>query len=397
MSQAPTGLDRSYVFDGESIDSSRTLPRKESLPAVSCLRISPTAIELRARVHELIRSNLFRLVNRAREIAAIRPAPRATIAELSEAIPILFELLLRELRPAPSNAPGGFGSRDDWSFPLTVSLSVSQVIHDYVAVRFTIAELAAEVTEDASPAELARVNHCVAEATAQIEAGYARRHERALAADATEDIGNLVHELRNRISTAMLAFSLIHREGQLRGRPAAILRRSLEAMTEHIARARLDVRARITSFKKETISISDLLEAISIVAAAEAQTLGLELKVDVPDRELIVEGDSLLIEDAIVNLLRNAFRHTRPHGCVALRASSADGLVKIEVADQCGGIPEDVALNDLFDRFEQRGVDRSGLGLGLTISRRGVEASGGTIAVRNLEDGCVFALALPHR
>jgi K+-sensing histidine kinase KdpD len=51
---------------------------------------------------------------------------------------------------------------------------------------------------------------------------------------------------------------------------------------------------------------------------------------------------------------------------------------------------------DLFRPFEQRSQDRSGLGLGLAFSGRVVEASGGTLSVRNHRDhGCVFTIELP--
>jgi signal transduction histidine kinase len=46
--------------------------------------------------------------------------------------------------------------------------------------------------------------------------------------------------------------------------------------------------------------------------------------------------------------------------------------------------------------FEQRGTDRTGLGLGLTISRQSVAANGGSIQVLNLPGkGCVFTIDLP--
>ena len=67
----------------------------------------------------------------------------------------------------------------------------------------------------------------------------------------------------------------------------------------------------------------------------------------------------------------------------------------IEVEDECGGLPKGDP-EDLFLLFTQRSSDRSGVGLGLGISRRGVEANGGTLYVRNLPDrGCVFTMDLP--
>jgi hypothetical protein len=57
--------------------------------------------------------------------------------------------------------------------------------------------------------------------------------------------------------------------------------------------------------------------------------------------------------------------------------------VLIEVMDECGGLPGGDP-NDLFHSFEQKGTDRTGLGLGLACSRWAVEANHGRIYARNL-------------
>jgi C4-dicarboxylate-specific signal transduction histidine kinase len=79
-----------------------------------------------------------------------------------------------------------------------------------------------------------------------------------------------------------------------------------------------------------------------------------------------------------------------------VRTTVADGLVSIEVEDECGGLPERNA-EALFTPFgPRRGKDRTGLGLGLDISRKAVKACGGEIRVRNLPGkGCVFSIELP--
>jgi signal transduction histidine kinase len=109
-----------------------------------------------------------------------------------------------------------------------------------------------------------------------------------------------------------------------------------------------------------------------------------------------VEADRQLLAAAVANLLQNAFEFTRPQGHVMLTTLSSKGRVLIEVEDECGGLPPGKA-EELFLQFEQRGRDRSGLGLGLSISRRSVEADGGEIHVRDLPGkGCVFAIDLPR-
>jgi hypothetical protein len=73
----------------------------------------------------------------------------------------------------------------------------------------------------------------------------------------------------------------------------------------------------------------------------------------------------------------------------------ADRLL-IDVEDECGGLPDGKA-EEIFRPFAQLSAERPGLGLGLPISRRGVEANGGKLDVRNLPGtGCVFTIDLPQ-
>jgi signal transduction histidine kinase len=97
------------------------------------------------------------------------------------------------------------------------------------------------------------------------------------------------------------------------------------------------------------------------------------------------------------NLLQNALKFTHPPGHVSLKTHTTVDRVQIEIEDECGGLPAG-KIEDLFRMFEQRGADRTGLGLGLTISRQGVEESGGAIHVRDLPGkGCVFTVDLPRQ
>jgi hypothetical protein len=79
-----------------------------------------------------------------------------------------------------------------------------------------------------------------------------------------------------------------------------------------------------------------------------------------------------------------------------LNAYAAGDRVFIDVRDHCGGLPPG-AIDTMFTPFVQRSTDKSGLGLGLSIARRNVEADGGTLTVQDKQGtGCVFTMSLPR-
>jgi hypothetical protein len=109
-----------------------------------------------------------------------------------------------------------------------------------------------------------------------------------------------------------------------------------------------------------------------------------------------VEVDREILAAAVANLLQNAFKFSRKGGRVSLRTIATADRVLLDVEDECGGLPPG-KVEGLFRPFEQRGENRTGLGLGLSISQRGVEANGGVIRVRDLPGrGCVFTIDLPR-
>ena len=81
---------------------------------------------------------------------------------------------------------------------------------------------------------------------------------------------------------------------------------------------------------------------------------------------------------------------------MTLRTRATEGHVLIEVSDECGGLPRG-KVEELFQPFSQRGKERSGLGLGLSIARSAAQAHAGDIHVENMPGkGCVFTLDLPR-
>jgi signal transduction histidine kinase len=110
----------------------------------------------------------------------------------------------------------------------------------------------------------------------------------------------------------------------------------------------------------------------------------------------MIGADRQVLASVVGNLLQNAFKFTRSRTTVTLRVGASAERVLIEIHDECGGLPGG-NVTELFHPFEQRGADRTGLGLGLAFSRWAVEANHGRIYARSVPDrGCVFTVDLPR-
>jgi signal transduction histidine kinase len=111
----------------------------------------------------------------------------------------------------------------------------------------------------------------------------------------------------------------------------------------------------------------------------------------------LVRGDPERLRQVLGNLIDNAVKYSNAGGDVDVRASSANGLVRVEVRDRGPGIPREQQrlIFEKFGRAKGRGA-KPGTGLGLFIARSIAEAHGGTLEVRSTPgDGATFVLELP--
>ncbi|TAK36637.1 MAG: sensor histidine kinase [Chloroflexota bacterium] len=111
------------------------------------------------------------------------------------------------------------------------------------------------------------------------------------------------------------------------------------------------------------------------------------------------QADPHHIEQVLVNLLENAVKYSPEGGCISVLGSTEDGTVVVSVADEGIGIAED-QWERVFERFQR--VDSSltrqvgGVGLGLSICRKIIQAHGGRIWVESkIGQGSTFYFSLP--
>lgn len=327
----------------------------------------------------------------------VQASSHGTEDELIDSIPELYDDLVATLRReaglARQTQPTTLkkSATVHGAQRLRLGFTITQLVHDYGALCHSITELAKENTS-ITPQEYVAIAEAVAEYSSLREQDNERQTDRR----ATEHLGIVAHELRNAISAAVLSFDAIRR-GQvgIGGRTSNVLERSLLRLRTLIDRSLTEVRFKSgLTLDLEPTNLRQLLEEVEASATVEAQAKGTHLLMQA-DPELNGMVDRQLIVSAVANLLQNAIKYSPRSAEVQLRCSASEGGMRIEVEDECGGIPED-AIDALFSPFVRGRTEGGGLGLGLAITRQAVEAHGGRNHVRNLPGkGCVFVVDIP--
>jgi len=354
-------------------------------------------------LRDFLAANREEILAQARERVASRSAPLAKEAELTHGLPVFLDQLSEALRKAKllqvvdhAEIHNSASQHGDHLFH--EGLTVAGVVNSYGDLCQVITGLAVEQCAAIDAGDFQTLNLCLDDATAGAVAAYSRQRERAIADEGTERLGVLAHELRNALNTAILAFGII-KKGVVAtgGSTGAMLERSHSRLQSLIDRSLADVRLDAGLLNLERVAVWEVIEEAEIGAAAVAQAKGITFAVTTADRAVIVEADRPILAAAIANLLQNAFKFTLPGTTVKLRASTTTSRVLIEVEDECGGLPSGEA-ESLLRPFVQKGRDRTGVGLGLSICLKAVKMMAGQLHIRDLPGkGCVFTIDLPKQ
>jgi signal transduction histidine kinase len=353
-------------------------------------------------LHEFLKTNREEIISRCLAKVALKRTPRPIEADLELGVPMFLDQLIDSLRldrlAGLEMKRSAFLNGADL---LRHGVTVAQVVHSYGDVCQAVTELAVEKQEPIKPEEFHVFNQCIDEAIAESVSEYQNSRDEAKTAEGTdrqiEQFGSFTHELRNQLNAASLAYAAL-RTGNvgIAGSTGEMLGRNLTGMRELIDRTLSEVRLQAGYSQPVLVSLPEFVEDMEIYARLEAKSRGLELSIRPVESGLAVLVDRQILTSVVTNLLQNAMKFSRPNGHVVLEVNASLETVTIEVRDECGGLPNGLT-EELFLPFEQRSVDRSGLGLGLKIVLEGMRASGGSVHVTDLPGtGCVFAVELPR-
>ena len=137
--------------------------------------------------------------------------------------------------------------------------------------------------------------------------------------------------------------------------------------------------------------IAPILEGVSVDAAQSYVGMKCTLHID-PDVLMVRVVGGRMLSMVFHNLISNSAKYAGPEPRVDISASKSANFIAIRVADNGPGIPESIKPN-LFEK----GVSTTGSGLGLYLSRKVVEAYGGTIELLEPEGaygGATFLIRL---
>lgn len=373
-------------------------------------------------MHDFLAHNAEDLIERCVSKVAKRPRRYATDKQLRNGIPMFLSQLIRTLEAeqdedagagmAISGASGGdhaslsemgVSAAAHGTALLALGYTVDQVVHDYGDLCQAITDLAVERDAPFTIDEFRTLNRCLDNAIADAVTEFSFQRDASIAerqsANQNERLGFLMHELRNSLSVAIMAVTAME-TGLLpvTGATGAVLKRSHEAMKRLITSSLDEVRVEgATLDSASAFSLAAFIDEACEPAQLDAQARGCTLLVPPVDAELGIAGNRDLLLAALANVLSNAFKFTCAHTQVTLSAYGSGERVLIKVKDHCGGLPGGDA-EKLFSPFTQRGDDKSGLGLGLSIARQSIVADGGEITVENFPGvGCAFTISLPRR
>ena len=371
-------------------------------------------------LHSFLANNRADLIARCVDKVARRPQRNASERQLQTGIPMFIDQLTKTLKAEQEGETGaglrisGAAGGDSGNLSelgvtaaahgtelLRLGYTVDQVVHDYGDLCQAVTDLAVERDAPFSIDEFRTLNRCLDNAIADAVTQFSHLRESAIAqqsvTDSNEQLGVLMHEIRNALNTTKLAVAAMESGSLgLNGATGGVLKRSLDAAVRLVDSSLDGIRLKSVASEQYVFPLANFIAEAKDAADLDAKARGCTLSVTRVDPLLGLRGNRDLLLGALANLLNNAFKFTHARSEVQLRAYSRDDHIIIDVQDNCGGLPPGT-VERMFVPFTQHNHDKTGLDLGLSIAQQNIVAEGGTLTVTDLPGtGCIFTVSLPR-
>jgi signal transduction histidine kinase len=153
--------------------------------------------------------------------------------------------------------------------------------------------------------------------------------------------------------------------------------------------------AGVTEIERRPMELAQLVERTTQPLLARFDAAGVKLEIE--PAEAWCDGDPERLQQALLNVMDNALRHSNPGSAVRVRLRPTHREVAIEVKDGGNGF-DPAVLPHVFEQFfaANQGDARGGAGLGLAIAQRIIQRHGGSIDASNAsEGGALVTITLP--
>ena len=151
-------------------------------------------------------------------------------------------------------------------------------------------------------------------------------------------------------------------------------------------------------FSPVLIDLTDFLRRLGLAAGMLTDSVGITLSLALPDTPVYIMSDDALLNHALLHILSNCCRFTKPDNAVLMTLTADDARAQITIRDRGLGIPQNLLdkVCEPFFSYDQNGVSMPGSGLGLSVARQIIALHGGTLAIASQEDeGATVAISLP--
>jgi signal transduction histidine kinase len=239
------------------------------------------------------------------------------------------------------------------------------------------------------------------------------RHREVIRADQLAAVGQLAAGLAHELRNPLMCMKTLVQSSRRRGEAARLDSRDLSVLDEEITRldnllqAFLDF-ARPAKLEPQEIDLAQVVRQTVGFVSKKAESREVPIECALPEAPLLVQADATQLRQVLLNLLLNALDAVQNGGKIWIDAVRDDNdqanvdfggrsepHVRLRVTDNGQGLPTDERSRIYEPLFSTKDT---GLGLGLAISHRIIDAHGGElIALDRDGGGAILEIRLPAR
>jgi signal transduction histidine kinase len=209
-----------------------------------------------------------------------------------------------------------------------------------------------------------------------------------------EMAAGIAHEIRNPLTSIKGASNLLSGELKSLDLPRVweyhdIIREEIDRLNHILLNFQYFTRP--LKVEKEIIPVNEVIQ--KTVKLAETGPVKIKIKQDLANNSPEIQADASLLKQVFFNLIKNANEACDPDGELVIKTEVAPFWFRISFSDNGPGVPSG-NLNQIFEPFFT--TKSGGMGMGLAICRRIIQAHGGELEVKNrLPKGTEFTIVLP--